>query len=176
MSRRRSTNRYGQDVLPVAQQLERLRYGAFTIRFRSVLKCSIFRFEMLFCVTFSLLFQGSNSVVFYLFDGMSNLFSFWQRIRLFFVLFADHAPLIDPLWNPSVVWVSLCLYCARSILLFACISTSSIKMILFLHWLLFFARWSRDVVVCSEETRDPQADGAAAGSHQRWWLWNLRVS
>lgn len=73
------------------------------------------------------------------------------------------------------VWVSLCLYYARSILLFACV-TSSIKMILFQHWLLFFARWSRDVVIHSEEARDPQANGAAAGSHQRWWLWNLRVS
>lgn len=98
-----------------------------------------------------------------------------QRIRLSSCYFQTMHLLSIRYETLVFVWVSLCLYYARSILLFACV-TSSIKMILFQHWLLFFARWSRDVVIHSEEARDPQANGAAAGSHQRWWLWNLRVS
>jgi hypothetical protein len=115
VSRRRSTYRYGQDVLPVAQQLERLRYGAF--RYQISFRSSIFFF--LNVSTFSLLdlqclfdflryifvdVWGSKfvvSFVIYLSDGSWGCrVSFSRRIRLVKTQ-SLHLLLIRSLMKPS---------------------------------------------------------------------------
>ena len=155
-ARRRSTDRSGQNVLPVAKQLERLRYGCYLIRslylflsmFYRPLKflftkniqiAFIFIFFVSLFLSLSLLLLGDNIVcsgrrrlcilliIFFVSLSFSVFFfKFCRRIFFFFWLFH----------------FSLCTVCFPSLLITEIVDIRFLKIHISFHWFFFLLFWN----------------------------------